>query len=78
MAKSFVSEVACTGRIVHSDRIFPESLIERLGDRLMRIWEVFRQKSSSDEEIFINQSVIPQKFGEIRDRAYLDIHRNVR
>jgi hypothetical protein len=77
MSKSLIREIAYSGRIVHSDRFFSENLTGGLGDLLIRIWKVFRQKSYSDKEILINRSESPRKFEEIRDWAHLDIQRNI-
>ncbi len=78
MAKLLDGGIAYSGRIIHPIRIFSERLKDRLGDRIIRIREVFQQISSSEEAIFTDQSENPQKFEEIRNRAFLDIHRNVR
>jgi hypothetical protein len=78
MANSNISGMAPPNRTVDPIRLYSESQADRLGDRFTRVWEVFRQKSSPEEEVIIGRSENPQKFEEIRNLAYLDIHRTIR
>ncbi len=78
MAKFMEGTTAYSGRLEYAGSIFPGSLAERMGDRLTRIREVFRRITSPDEAISINPSGIRGAFEEVRDRGYLDIHRNAR
>jgi hypothetical protein len=90
MGKAFVRRIAYTGSIGHLHPLysvvaaiwswtgrFAGDPVDGLADRFMRMWGFFRQEPSSEDPIFTDRTGYPGAFEEIRDRAHLDIRRNI-
>jgi hypothetical protein len=91
MTKTFESRMAISGRIgrFQGSDFSTEadaSLIGRfkripcaeLKDRLLGIGGIFRRDSSGKDPIFTGRPGYRQELEELRNRAYLDIGRNIR
>jgi hypothetical protein len=91
MAKWNGSRAVSDGRTGHIDGVYSmiaaivglPGLFNRisragLAERFLRLREGFLKQSSMQEPIFVDRTGIPQRYEEIRDKAALDIQRNIR